>query len=74
MIYQEDVRLSLKKIKTGKTMGPDKLCAKMVKLYCKQLYKPLHVLFQDSLDQCKVPSLENSEIVPKVTLPPAMNE
>ena len=30
VIYQEDVRLFLKKTKTGKAMGLDKLYAKMV--------------------------------------------
>lgn len=77
MISEDDVFLSLKRIKTGKSEGPDNISANVLKCCSQQLIKPLHVLFQASLNQCKVPSLwKTSEIVPipKVKQPIVMND
>ena len=65
MISQDDVFLSLKRIKTGISSGPDNIGSNVLKLCCQQLTKPLHILFQASLNQCKVPSLwKTSEVIP----------
>ena len=49
----------------------------MLRFCCQELSKPLHTLFQASLNQCKVPSLwKPSEItpVPKLKQPLIMND
>ena len=76
MISQDDVFLSLKRVKTGKSGGPDNIGTNVLKFCCQHLLKPLHVLFQASLNQCKVPLLwKTSEIipVPKIKQPVVIN-
>lgn len=56
-------------MKTGKAGGPDNICAKMLKFCCKQLFKPLHVLFQASLKHCMVPYLWKTSKIAAVPKP-----
>ena len=77
VMSNSDVLAALKKAKPGKSCGPDKISANVVKHCRYELLSPMQTLFQRSLDECTVPLLwKTSEVVPvpKVKLPQVKND
>ena len=77
VISVDDVTQSLKRIRIGKSCGPDHINARVIRACAEQLAQPLQVLFQDSLDSCSVPSSwKLSEVipVPKIKFPVVYND
>ena len=77
VLSYEEVAKSLKRIKRGKAYGPDQVNANVIRSCRDQLVKPLHMLFQASLDQGNVPIIwKTSEIVPipKTKFPKTKND
>lgn len=69
--------MALNTAKPGKASGPDKVCSKVIKACKYELTRPLHRLYQTSIDQCIVPSVwKTSEIVPvpKLKIPKCKND
>ena len=56
VISVDDVTQSLKRIRIGKSCGPDHINARVIRACAEQLAQPLQGLFQDSVDSCSVPS------------------
>lgn len=76
-ISHDDVLKILRNVKTGKASGPDNVPGKVLKLCRNELVKPIHTLYQASLDQNLVPTLwktSNIVPVPKKKLPIEMND
>jgi hypothetical protein len=56
---------SLKRVKVGKAGGPDKISSKVISVLKEQLTPILHKIFQQSLDECVIPTVwKTSEIIP----------
>ena len=76
-LTENDIKLALNTAKPGKAPGPDKIGGKVIK-YCKDaLVVPVHKLYQDSLDQCIVPSQWKTSVItpaPKVKHPLVEND
>lgn len=64
-VTQEDVLESLKRVKSNKASGPDRVSAKVVSICKYELLPVLCWIFQSSLDQSYIPKLwKTSEIIP----------
>lgn len=77
IITYEDVIQSMRRVKIGKSSGPDNISARVLRLCLEQFARPIVVLFQDSLDHGRVPMLwKLSEIipVPKIRFPKELND
>lgn len=77
VISEEEVLYALNAAKPGKACGPDKISGRVIKACKSELLKPMHKLFQASLDKCEVPSeWKTSETipVPKIKIPLVMND
>ena len=77
VIAENEVLWALSNAKPGKSSGPDKICGRVIKSCRAELVKPMHMLFQLSVDQCLVPcEWKTSEIVPvpKVKIPLVKND
>ena len=76
-LSEAEVLRALNTAKPGKATGPDRICGRVVKSCRYELVKPMHRLYQESLDQCTVPTEWKTSIitpVPKVKIPHVMND
>ena len=77
ILTENEVLCALNTAKPGKACGPDKINGQIVKSCSRELVKPMHKLFQETLNQCEVPILwKTSEVipVPKIKIPLEKND